>query len=140
MTDDAAKAVIDGLKSAGIDFVATLPEANLQNLVGRIAGDAAFTWVPLAREEEGFGICAGAWLGGKKPAMVMMDAGFLASCTAVATLNVLAGIPVLLILGLSGGLGEKYWMHSEVGRFTEPVLKAMNVVYQLCERVEDLPV
>ena len=139
MTDEAVAAAIEGLKAAGIDFVATLPEANLQPLVGRIAADPAFSWVPLAREEEGLGICAGAWLGGRKTAMVMMDAGLLTCCTALATLNILAGIPVLLLVGLSGGLGEKYWMHSEVGRFTEPVLRAMNIVYDVCERVAELP-
>ena len=138
MTGAAVDAAIEGLKAAGINFVATLPEANLQNLVGHVATDPAFTWVPLAREEEGFGICAGAWLGGKKPAMVMMNAGLLTCCTAIATLNRLAGIPVLLLVGCSGGPGEKYWMHAEVGRYTEPILRAMDLVYQVCERVEDL--
>ena len=39
--------------------------------------------VPVTREEEGIGICAGAYLDGKRPAMVMMNAGFVLSANAL---------------------------------------------------------
>ncbi|MCL5959222.1 MAG: hypothetical protein M1358_07875 [Chloroflexi bacterium] len=71
MNEAATKTILDGLLEAGIDFVATLPEANLMALINAVEAEPSITHVPLAREEEGIGICAGAYLGGKKLAPVL---------------------------------------------------------------------
>ncbi|MBI4322121.1 MAG: sulfopyruvate decarboxylase subunit alpha [Chloroflexi bacterium] len=134
----AAKTILEGLKEAGIDFVATLPEANLQPLISAVDAEQSMIHVPLAREEEGIGVCTGAYLAGKKPAMVMMDAGFLTCCNALVTLNYLSGIPLLMLVGYSGGISEKYWMHTQLGVYTEPVLKAMDVVYEVATKLSDV--
>jgi sulfopyruvate decarboxylase TPP-binding subunit len=75
MRREVAAEIVDSLKEAGIDFVATLTEANLHDLVMALGEDTDIHHVPVTREEEGIGICAGAYLGGKNPAMVMMNAG-----------------------------------------------------------------
>jgi len=61
--------VADGMLEAGIDFVATLPDWNLARLIERIEKEPSWKHVRLCREEEGIGICAGAYLAGKKPAL-----------------------------------------------------------------------
>jgi len=71
MKRDVAAEIVDSLKEAGVDFVASLTEANLHDLVMALGEDTAIHHVPVTREEEGIGICAGAYLGGKKPAMVI---------------------------------------------------------------------
>ena len=87
MKREVAAEIVDSLKDAGVDFVATLTEANLHDLVMALGEDKAIHHVPVTREEEGIGICAGAYLGGKKPAMVMMNAGFLLSTNALAAVS-----------------------------------------------------
>jgi len=138
MNEATTAVIVDALLEAGIDFVATLPEGNYQPLVAKIEAEPSITYVRLAREEEGVGICAGAFLGGKKPALLIMNAGFLDSSNALTTLNLMSGIPVVLLIGYSGGMSEFLWMHSQIGVATEPVLRALGIVYELAERLSEV--
>jgi len=72
-------AVYQGLKNASIDFAASVPCVNLQQLLALVGGDPAIIHVPVTREEEGVGLCAGAWMGGRRPALLMQNSG-LGSC------------------------------------------------------------
>jgi sulfopyruvate decarboxylase subunit alpha len=135
---DVAARIRDGMRQAGVDFVASLPENNLEPLVGLFRDAPDVIHVPLAREEEGIGVCAGAYLGGKVPAMIMMDAGLLACSNALTVLAGQAGIPMLLLVGYSGGLGERYFMHTPLGRVLEPLLGALGIVYTVVERADDV--
>jgi len=135
---DVAARIHDAMTAAGVNFVATLPENNLEPLVRLFRDDPAVTHVPLAREEEGIGICTGAYLGGKVPAMIMMDAGLLTCGNALAVLAIQSGIPMLLVVGYSGGLGERYFMHTPLGPVVEPMLRALNIVYSVAERADDV--
>src|SRR6476659_5220597 len=137
MTREIATEIVDSLKEAGIDFVASLTEANLHDLVIALGEDPAIHHVRVTREEEGIGICAGAYLGGKRPAMVMMNAGFLLSANALATVCIHPGIPVLMLIGHSGG-GEENAGHATVGSLTEPILQAMHIVYEKVGRFEEI--
>lgn len=138
MKREVAAEIVASLKEADIDFVATLTEANLHELVMRLGEDPAIHHVPVTREEEGIGVCAGAYLGGKKPAMVMMNAGFLISVNALATVCIHPGIPVLMLIGHNGGAGEENPAHGTVGTLTEPVLQALHIVYDKVSRVEEI--
>ena len=138
MKPKIASEIVNALKEAGVDFVATLTEANLHELVTLLAEEPAIRHVPVTREEEGIGICAGAYLGGKKPAMVMMNAGFLVSANGLATVCIHPGIPVLLIIGHSGGAGEENPGHATVGMLTEPLLQGMHIMYEKVGRFEEI--
>src|SRR5207237_8972978 len=78
-----AAAIVAGLKKAGIDFVATLPDEKIAEVIRAVETERELKHVPLCREEEGIGICAGAYLAGKKTALIMQNAGFLNSCNAL---------------------------------------------------------
>lgn len=138
MNTTTAAVLASALVDAGIDFVATLPEGNFQPLIAAIEAEPRLQHVPLAREEEGVGVCAGAYLGGKRPALLIMNAGFLDSSNALATLNLMSGIPVLLLIGYSGGVSEFLWMHSQVGVVTEPVLRALGILYERADKVDEV--
>ncbi|HZS00318.1 MAG TPA: thiamine pyrophosphate-binding protein [Chloroflexota bacterium] len=136
MRAEVAARIREGMQRAGVNLVASLPENNLEPLVALFRNAADVIHVPLAREEEGIGVCAGAYLGGKVPAMIMMDAGLLACSNALTVLAVQAGIPMLLLVGYSGGLGEPYFMHTPLGRVVEPLLNALGLVYTVAERAD----
>lgn len=138
MQPKIAAEILTSLKEAGVDFIATLTEANLHDLIMLIGEDPAVQHVPVTREEEGIGVCAGAYLGGKKPAMVMMNAGFLLSANALATVCIHPGIAILMLIGHSGGVGEENPGHGTVGRLTEPVLQGLNLVYEKVGRFEEI--
>src|ERR1700741_5093498 len=121
----AAAAIVAGLKKAGIDFVATLPEGKTFELTCAVERDNELTHVPLCREEEGIGICAGAYLAGVKTALIMQNAGFLNSCNAITTTSLQFQIPTLLLIYYAGDIGDRGF--TTLGSVTEPVLQAMGI-------------
>ncbi len=138
MQPKIAAEIVRSLKTGGVNLVATLTEANLHDLVTALASDEQIQHVPVTREEEGIGICAGAYLGGKQPAMVMMNAGFLLSSNALATVCIHPGIPVLLLIGHSGGMGEENPSHATIGMLTEPVLQALQIMYEKVTSLDEI--
>jgi sulfopyruvate decarboxylase TPP-binding subunit len=68
----------------------------------------------------------------------MMNAGFLLSSNALATVCIHPGIPILMLIGHSGGLGEENPSHGTIGILTEPVLQAFHVMYEKVGRIEEI--
>jgi sulfopyruvate decarboxylase subunit alpha len=132
----AAGNFVDSLKKAGVDFVATLPDLKVVELIRAIDKDPALKHVPLCREEEGVGICAGAYLTGKKPAMVMQNAGLLNSCNALTTTCLQFQIPVLLLIYYAGDFGDRGF--ATVGSVTEPVLDALGLRTYILRKPEEV--
>jgi sulfopyruvate decarboxylase subunit alpha len=138
MTDakQCAGAIIGGLKSAGINFVATLPDEKIVEVIRAVETDADFKHVPLCREEEGIGLCAGAYLAGRKTALIMQNAGFLNSCNALTTTSLQFQIPTLLLIYYAGDLGDRGF--TTLGSVTEPVLRAMGIRFYVLRRFDEI--
>lgn len=132
----AGAAIVAGLKKAGIDFVATLPDEKLLGLIRAIEKDTDIKHVPLCREEEGIGICAGAYLAGRKTAIIMQNAGFLNSCNALTTTSLQFQIPLLMLIYYAGDIGDQGF--TTLGSVTEPVLEAMGFRTYVLRRREDI--
>jgi sulfopyruvate decarboxylase subunit alpha len=122
---EAATNFIEALKRARVDFVATLPDLKLVEVIRAVDKDPDLKHVPLCREEEGVGICAGAYLTGKKPALLMQNAGLLNSCNGLTTTCLQFQIPLLLLIYYAGDFGDRGF--ATVGSVTEPVLEALGI-------------
>jgi sulfopyruvate decarboxylase subunit alpha len=122
-----AALVLQGIKAAGIDLVASLPDINLVDLITLLEGDETICHVPLCREEEGIGIAAGPYLGGRMPAVLMQNAGLLNACNALTTTALQFEIPMVLLVWYAGHLGDDAFMR--LGEVTEPVLRALGIRY-----------
>jgi sulfopyruvate decarboxylase subunit alpha len=131
----AATKIISGIKQAGINLIATLPDVNLAQLLHAIDEDADLLHVPLCREEEGIGICAGAYLVGKKCAAVMQNGGFFNSNNAIISTLLQYQIPLLLMIYYAGDLGDRTFSTS--GSMTEPVLQALGIRYYIMRETAD---
>ncbi len=134
---EAAKTIVDGLKRAGINFVATLPDINLADLLREVEEDRDFIHVPVCREEEGIGICAGAYLVGKKCAAIMQNGGFFNSTNAIVSTSLQYQIPILLLIYYAGDIGDRTF--STTGSMTEPVLQALGIRYYVMRDTGDAP-
>jgi sulfopyruvate decarboxylase subunit alpha len=121
----AAREIVTGLKEAGINLIASLPDINLSALLQTIEDDAAIKHVPVCREEEGIGICAGAYLVGKKCAAVMQNGGFFNSNNAIVSTLLQYQIPLLLLIYYAGDIGDRTF--STTGSLTQPVLEALGI-------------
>jgi sulfopyruvate decarboxylase subunit alpha len=119
--------VYRGLKRAGIDLVASVPCVKFGPLLDLISQDPAVRHVPVTREEEGVGVCAGAYMGGKRPAILMQNSGLGNCINALASLDLLYGIPLLLVVSHRGTEGEKIAAQVPMGRATVPLLDALGI-------------
>jgi sulfopyruvate decarboxylase subunit alpha len=120
-------AVYRGLKCAGINLVTSVPCVNLQELLALVGGDPDIIHLPVTREEEGVGICAGAWMGGLRPTLLMQNSGLGNCINALASLYMLYAVPLLMIISHRGGVGEPIIGQVPMGRLTVPLLDAMNI-------------
>ena len=123
---DSTEAIYNGLKDAGIDFIVSVPCVNLSKLLNMIDEDDEITHIPVTREEEGIGICAGAYLGGKKTAILMQNSGLGNSINALKSLIELYEFPLLMIMSHRGTEGENICGQIPMGKSTPRILEAMN--------------
>jgi sulfopyruvate decarboxylase subunit alpha len=126
---DSSQAVYDALKKSGINFVVSLPCVNLSKIMKMVDSDVDIIHVPVTREEEGFGICAGAFMGGKNPAILMQNSGLGNSVNALASLFELYKLPVLMIISHRGTEGEFMSAQIPMGIATPKVLDALEIPY-----------
>ena len=132
---ESAAVILAALKDAGVNVIASLPDFSLAKIVEALFEDNEIRHVPLSREEEGVGICTGAYFAGARCALVMQNGGMLNSCNALVTTALQFQIPMLLVVLYSGAHGDKAF--PMLGQVTEPVLDALGIPYHPLERIED---
>ena len=138
MRDEIARIVIEAMKSSGIDFVVDLPSRAFKALNEMVEQDSHFIHVAVGNEGDGVAICGGAWLGGKKPAMIMENSGLFLSSYALARSAITFGFPMLLLMSYRGQLGEARWFSMVSGWATEAVLDALRIRYRVVTKVEEI--
>ena len=125
--NSGAMEVYQGLKECGIGLVVSVPCINLRELLELIRADPGIEHLAVTREEEGIGICAGAHLGGVRAAILMQNSGLGNSINALASLDLLYGIPLLMIISHRGVEGEQVSAQVPMGELTAPLLETMGV-------------
>jgi len=134
-----SKVIYDGLKDVGVRIVSALPETWLVHLVRMADDDPDMQLVRLAKEEEGVGISAGAYLAGVKSAMLMQNHGFLASVNGIVSCAQLYRIPLLMLISHRGEFGERDPWQTEGGGVTIPVLDALRIPCLRLESPDHVP-
>ena len=134
---DSSQTIYQALKNAGINFVVSLPCVNLGKLMEMVDCDRDIIHVPVTREEEGFGICAGAFIGGKKPGILMQNSGLGNSVNALTSLFELYKIPVMMIMSHRGTEGEFMSAQIPMGTATPKVLDALGIQYFNPKKAEE---
>ena len=67
--------IYSNFRRAGIRQVGYVPDAGLSRLIQLCQTDPEIADVVLTTEEEGIGLAAGAWLGGKRSILLMQSSG-----------------------------------------------------------------
>lgn len=127
---DSTDVIYNGIKEAGINFIVSVPCANLKKLLELVDDDDEITHVPVTREEEGFGICAGAYMGGMKVAILMQNSGLGNSVNVLTSLFKLYDFPILMIISHRGMFGEGICGQVPMGKATTKILDSMDIIYQ----------
>ena len=138
MLQHAAEEAVRGLEDAGIDFVSGLPDGWQRNVHELGEGNDRFQYVPACNEGVGFSMCAGAWLGGRKPALIMENSGLRVASEYIARISLGTGVPVTLLCSYRGDVGETEHWGIPHGIVAEPLLQALRIKYLVVRRVDEL--
>ena len=131
--------ILEHLKKAGINLVASLPDQWLGKLIKQCEADKDITHIRLAREDDGVGICAGAWLGGRKAALVCQNSGVLLAVNALGGIAFHHQIPLLIIAAHRGHWDDTHYYQMYKGRICEPVLTGMGLPHWVIQEPGELP-
>jgi sulfopyruvate decarboxylase alpha subunit len=83
--------------------------------------------ITATREEEAVGILSGAYLAGESGALLMQNSGLGNCVNALASLNVAAQIPLVMVISHRGDLGEYNPAQVPMGQAAERILEALEV-------------
>jgi sulfopyruvate decarboxylase alpha subunit len=125
------------LKRHKVDLVTYVPDNVLRPLIEGVHTDPFFTAFAVAREEEGLGIIAGAWMGGRRGILLMQTSGFATLPNALASLSVPFQIPTLMMVSERGTLGEFNIGQSLVARTMRPVLDTLAIEHHTMTRLDE---
>lgn len=134
---DSSEAIYQGLKNAGINFIVSVPCINLKKLLEMIDEDNEIEHVPVTHEEEGIGICAGAYMAGKKTCILMQNSGLGNCVNGLCSLNELYKFPLLMIMSHRGTEGEPIVGQVPMGIATPKILNSLNIPYKNVKTPED---
>jgi sulfopyruvate decarboxylase TPP-binding subunit len=128
--DDVGQIIVDGMRENDVDFVIGLPSSGLRGAQARCIAEPSMRYVTVANEGTGMGLCAGAWLGGRRPAALVENFGFFASTYQLLRGQHTFGIPTLLVMEYRGDAGDREFF-SESGELTEGILEAMRINHRV---------
>ncbi|MBA2869002.1 sulfopyruvate decarboxylase subunit alpha [Methanococcus maripaludis] len=126
---NASEAVYKAILDSGVDFVTSVPCANLKTVLNYLNDDKDIQHIPVTREEEGIGVCTGAYLGGRKAALLMQNSGLGNSINAIGSLVKVYKIPILIIISHRGDLKEKISAQVPMGQWTKKLLETVEIPY-----------
>jgi len=124
---------VRALKDAGFDFFAGVPCSLLKGLVSILDEDKAAHYISATREDSAIGMAVGAWLGGKKPMVLMQNSGLGVSVNALASLSTMYEVPTLLVISWRGKDGKDAPEHILMGEITQPVLDLLKVPWRVLD-------
>lgn len=128
MTDPSwAKHVADVLRRNDIRTFATVPDSIVSRVLEHLWADRQCRVVTVTREEEGVGLLSGAWLAGRRGALLMQNSGLGNCVNVLASLNVASQIPLVLVMSHRGDLGEFNPAQVPMGQATGRVLDALGI-------------
>ena len=130
--------IITNLKSGGADFFLSVPCKLSANMITILENDKDIYYSAIPREEEGMGICAGAYLGNKLPCIMMQNTGIGNSVNSIVSLLQLYQIPVVFLISYRGTPGEPVGAQGGMGSVTEDILNTLRIPMLHCNTEEDL--
>jgi sulfopyruvate decarboxylase beta subunit len=123
------------LREEGVDFTCSLPCEKIKTLLDMVS--ATFFHVPLTREEDGVGICAGAALAAKRPAMFVQSSGLGNMINALLSLTGFYKLPLAIFVSRRGVYKEKIAAQVPMGSRLPMILRGAGIPYSIIDSRND---
>ena len=125
------------LAASNVSLIATVPDAGLSRTLDLCRKDGKMHVVTLSSEQDGIGILIGAWLGGKRAALLMQSSGVGNCVNAFATIAA-CRTPCLMLVTMRGEWGEFNPWQVPMGQAAPKVMEIMGTVLHRADRAEDV--
>ncbi len=119
--------IADDLIANQIEFVTTVPCKQLAGVINEVDRRSEILHVPSNKEDEGMGLCAGAWMGGKRPAIIMQNTAIGVTINTLATLIQFYRMPLPMLISYRGELREPVACQVEMAVHTKALLAQLNI-------------
>lgn len=123
-----SEAFVQALEDIGFDFFTGVPDVLLAGVIETLLTRRLYT--PAVREDEAVAMAAGAYLGGRVPAVLMSNAGLGTSLNTLLSLNLLYRHPCLLIVAWRGFEGRDAPEHRSMGQAMTPLLDTVRIPHR----------
>lgn len=129
--------IVDDFVANGIDFVTTVPCKQLAGVIDEIENRQGIFHIPSNKEDEGMGLCAGAFMGGRRPAIIMQNTALGVTLNTLATLIQFYRMPLPMLISYRGELGEPVSCQVEMAVHTKALLAQFHIPTYHFHRRED---
>lgn len=119
--------IMQALRDNAIRFVTTVPCKQLAGIITQIEQADDILHVPANREDEGMGLCAGAFLGGSRPMIIMQNTAIGVTINALSTLIQFYRMPLPMLISYRGEVGEPVACQVEMAVHTKPLLQQLSI-------------
>ena len=121
----------DLLEQHGFDLFTGVPCSMIEDLIAVLESHPRLPYVAAVKEDVAVGIAAGAWLGGKTPAVLMQNSGLGTSLNALASLSLMYGFPALLVVTWRGHGGKDAPEHILMGEISPALLDLLGIPHRV---------
>jgi sulfopyruvate decarboxylase subunit alpha len=119
------KQIVTDMVNNNIEFITTVPCKQLGGVIEEADNHPSIMHVPCNKEDEGMGLCAGAFMGGKRAAIIMQNTALGVTLNSLATLIQFYHIPLPMLISYRGELGEPVACQVEMALHTKALLAQM---------------
>jgi sulfopyruvate decarboxylase subunit alpha len=121
------ESIVRDLINNAIEFVTTVPCKQLAGVIEKIDQSDEIFHIPSNKEDEGMGLCAGAFMGGKRSAIIMQNTAIGVTINTLATLIQYYHLPLPMLISYRGELGEPVACQVEMAVHTKALLAQLNI-------------
>src|SRR5262245_41424367 len=118
------------LERRGFDFFGGVPCSLIEDLIAVLEVHPRLPYVATPREDVAVGLAAGAWFGGRRPAVLMQNSGLGTSLNALASLSLMYGLPLLLVVTWRGHGGRDAPEHILTGEISPGLLDLLRIPHR----------
>ena len=119
--------IVEDLVNNKVEFVTTVPCKQLAGVIDKVEECDDIYHIPANKEDEGMGLCAGAFMGGKRPAIIMQNTAIGVTINTLATLTQFYRMPLPMLISYRGELREPVACQVEMAVHTKALLAQLNI-------------
>lgn len=136
----AGERIAAAIADSGVDLAIVLPDSVLHPVNHALGSDPRIQVVNCAREDEGVAIAMGAAFTGRRPAVLMEGSGIGYSGLALARAVAVNRAEILLVVGHTWVLGERFHYHAATRHASGPILDALRIPNYVLTHIDEVEV